>query len=523
MAAREPAIVTTYKTCVFRIHNPSRRKRAMLDDALRRNHVAYTKALKLMLPRLERYAALGRLERERSMKRDIGRIVQPLPLSSGAKASLVVDVYGQLDGYLELREHQEGCAPPIPRILDDPAGAYKSAIEELCASIDVAQETAARQRVLEQTAGVPRPLLFLRNSRQDGYLLLYNPDKNTYALWLNLHSKKSRFAAPVCVDGMVNVRTGEAERPISSSTGAIFPVEFGAEFQLAEYIRKAKPQSAKLVRSQDGFYDVHVTFLFEAPRLETSAILGVGRAIYNLCSLCVVDLEGRVIAQENVEGSSLPFVKRVHERRLKGQKMARDPRSTAHAIADEALHVAANRIAHVAACHRAEVVMEDLSRIRDLGRTRLGSNFDRVLNPPLYRRLEQLLAYKLSVLGLPSPRKVYAGGAFHTCPQCGHWALENLKKSPMPGRLDAWRFSCSGCGFKEDGDLNGARIVAEKRHWRNALPANLRMTTWDRLPSDRSFGYFLRDRAERRGDGPDTFGGQQLDRGRTNDRGLARE
>ena len=34
---RNPAISYAYKTAVFRIHNPSRHKRAMLYDALTRN------------------------------------------------------------------------------------------------------------------------------------------------------------------------------------------------------------------------------------------------------------------------------------------------------------------------------------------------------------------------------------------------------------------------------------------------------------------------------------------------------
>ncbi len=52
---RNPAIAYAYKTAVFKIHNPSLRKRAMLGDALKRNHRAYSKLLELLLPRVDEF------------------------------------------------------------------------------------------------------------------------------------------------------------------------------------------------------------------------------------------------------------------------------------------------------------------------------------------------------------------------------------------------------------------------------------------------------------------------------------
>src|SRR6516164_8987844 len=45
-----PKTVTAVKTAVFKLHNPTQRKRAMLDHALLHNHLAYTKALKAAMP-----------------------------------------------------------------------------------------------------------------------------------------------------------------------------------------------------------------------------------------------------------------------------------------------------------------------------------------------------------------------------------------------------------------------------------------------------------------------------------------
>src|SRR6516162_3350446 len=49
-SSQGPKTVTAVKTAVFKLHNPTQRKRAMLDHALLHNHLAYTKALKAALP-----------------------------------------------------------------------------------------------------------------------------------------------------------------------------------------------------------------------------------------------------------------------------------------------------------------------------------------------------------------------------------------------------------------------------------------------------------------------------------------
>src|SRR5215467_6475781 len=49
-SSQGPKTVTAVKTAVFKLHNPTKRKRAMLDHALLHNHLAYTKALKTAIP-----------------------------------------------------------------------------------------------------------------------------------------------------------------------------------------------------------------------------------------------------------------------------------------------------------------------------------------------------------------------------------------------------------------------------------------------------------------------------------------
>lgn len=66
---RTADVMRVYKTAVFKIHKPSRRKRALLDDALRRNHLAYTKTLQILTANIETYAVQEKRGRDAAMQR----------------------------------------------------------------------------------------------------------------------------------------------------------------------------------------------------------------------------------------------------------------------------------------------------------------------------------------------------------------------------------------------------------------------------------------------------------------------
>ena len=67
---RSPAtpvrLVKAFKVAVFKLHNPSQRKRAVMRDAMKRAHLAYGKLLDAHLPdqdEIDRLAALPKRER----------------------------------------------------------------------------------------------------------------------------------------------------------------------------------------------------------------------------------------------------------------------------------------------------------------------------------------------------------------------------------------------------------------------------------------------------------------------------
>lgn len=497
-------VVTTFKTAVFRLHNPSKRRQAMLDQALRLGHLTYSRALQALLAELPGFIAQTDKRQRRvaiteALRRIKARIINPVPMGSAAKSGLLKDLEGQLLSHLELREEQEAASPPSVQRLQTEAGAWETALVELARSGTLEQETAARDRLLlELKAGNMRPLEFPRNGVTDGFLLLYQPEQERFAVWLNLFPSTSRFYERRTIEGWADVRTGEVMR-LPAGTGAVFPVEFGADFQLAEFIQKGVPKSAKLVK-RGAAYEVHMAFAFEAEAVETSCWLGVDRGIYNLVSLCVVDGDGRVLARENVDGRALRFVQRQEERRQQhDQRQGRRYRSKARrAMADEATHHAANRIAAVAAQHGAQVVMEELKMLKGGTAPRGRSSFNRLLSRAQYGKVETLLAYKLAGYGLPAFKTVAAAGTSQTCPECGRRDKESRPKTPLDDGFDMSRFRCVGCGYSDDADLNAARILGQKKIWRDQLPAKLKKARAAELTEQHSFECFLRDCATRR-------------------------
>jgi len=491
---RNPALSYAYKTAVFRIHNPSNRKQAMLRDALRRNHLAYTKLLTKLLPMLPVFEKekVG-LKRVNAVSRAAAPIVNPLPLSAGAKAGLISDAAGQISSHIELRKEQESTGRPSAARLTPTAESFAAAVDAVAAALTVEEENTARDRLIaEQRGGRCRPILFLANRVKDGYLLLMSREK-TFYVYLNLHPKHSRFAKPVSVDGLIEVRT-KKELKFTSKTGALFPVAFGRDFQAAEFIDKGRPQSAKLLE-RDGAFEVHITFEFETPKVAPTLFLGVDRGIYNLASLSVVDDAGRVVDQQNIDGRQLRFVQRKQERRqAHTQRRGKHYRSRARRhFADEAVHTAANAIVEIASKHAARVVIERLGQLTHTGKKRGRSSFNRLLTRSQYGKLQGLLVYKLAAVGLPKPVEVHPAFTSQTCPECGLADPENRPKIKAEDGFKTDRFLCRCCGHEGDADLNAARVIALKWMWRQSLPESQRQKRVKELPQQYSFATFLRD------------------------------
>ena len=240
-----PGHVKIYKTAIFKIHNPSHHRRAMLTDSMRRAHLAYTRLLAHLVPDIERFAAMAKKERSAEMQRAIYRFLRPLPLGQGASAGVRVDVQGQVNSYIELRKSQEGAHLPTVSRLNADEARYEGALEELATlGSNLTRENCLRDELarLVRSARL-RPVSYYGNTR-GFYLFLWHEASDRYYAWLNLHPRTSRYAQPIRVENLVDRRTGEVVNFISA-TGAVFPLEFGLSFHDNIFIKQGRPQSER--------------------------------------------------------------------------------------------------------------------------------------------------------------------------------------------------------------------------------------------------------------------------------------
>ncbi len=533
--AETVTLIKAVKTATFKLHNPSKRKRAMLEYALRHNHLAYTKVLNktegLIKELVEKELTqrekdkslptkiqnegkrLRKYERGDALYQKINEILRPLPIPNCAKQprSIPGDIIGQVESHIELHDAQDSVGLPTVQSLVPQQQIYEDTLVQLskCADLDV--ENQLRDQLLRVSkSGKYRPLLFPTNNIASGFLLLKDMDSNKYFVWLNLVPKDSRFAKTTeqerkdCsarrVKDLVNMRTGEIVS-FSGKTGCLFSVEFGRDYQDEEFLKSGSPLSAKLLKKNDD-YEVHIAFEFETEKLEPKTHLGVDRGIYNLASLCVSDDVGTIIERQNIDGRGLRFVQKQIERKQRNLQKRGKPftgRQRLHA-ADEAVHTAANAIVKLAKENQSQVIMENLAPLSSRRGKRKRSNFNRVLNRSQYQKLQKVLEYKLAVAGLSKPKEVHPGYTSQSCPICGHISSDNREKKPSGDGFKMDVFACVQCGHKDDSDLNAARNIALKRMWRDSLSSKMKTLTFNEVPEKKSFPEFLRVHAEKRGE-----------------------
>ena len=125
------------------------------------------------------------------------------------------------------------------------------------------------------------------------------------------------------------------------------------------------------------------------------------------------------------------------------------------------------------------------------------SNFNRLLNRGQFGKLKSILEYKLTLEGLPKPISVHAARTNQTCPECGHWSPKNRGKTALIDGFEMECFECQGCGYKDDADLNAARVIAMKGRWFETKIKG-KLKRGQPLPDALFFGNYLKEAATTR-------------------------
>ena len=447
--------LSVFKTYRFEIHNLSHSKRKNLIQTFKQSDMLYYKALAmceddaraiLMIEqKKDRKAALGQVQKK------LQEIVRPSPYGNALKSSIIVSVLAQISSFVELT--LSGQDATYPSKLNDEFD-RQDWLRILVESTSLDVEKEARDALTRLDKSKYRPLTFEKYRLSDGFVVLADEHGRLFG-FLNLWAAKDKRATKLKMD-MIDTREGIQFKK-STSTGMLVPLSC-SNTQI-EALKSGQAKTAKLVLGKDERFFLMVSVMFEVEKREPKCIMGIDRGIEEIATYAVRDTEtGKVLAKGTFSGEAL----RTHQRKMEAkqkldQKVGRNMIRGWSDYTTYMMHHVANEIVKVADKYQCQVVLEDLSNIKNSPNQKRENgtrknNFRRILSRQQYGRLEGMLSYKLQSVGLPVPKTVWASYTSITCPSCGSGDKGN--------RYERSKYLCKDCGFEEHADIVGGMNVA---------------------------------------------------------------
>jgi len=461
--------VSTFLTVKYKLYNPSQRRRAMLLDAMRRAHLGYDKLLRTVRADVEAIVDMEekqeRWDAMKALTQQLQAIAKPLPLGAGPKQAIIADALAQAESYIELKKADPNTSyPTTPKLKVDQVD-FDAAFDGIADSRSILEENEYRDLLAKLSRpGLPRPLNILKNRISDGALLLQD-ERGRLFVFINLLPKDAKRKHQVDLTGLIDTRTGEIMRQRTGG-GDIFPIECG-RWHDEKFLKRGTIQSSRLIYDGKDFYFA-ATFQFEAPVREPTTYLGVDRGIELLAAWSVIGADGKKVDGGYHSGEKLRRFQRRGELEQKDiqRRGKRYSSRTRRAVADEEVHIVANKIVAMASKHNAQVIMEDLKTItmgphhkRPKGARRGG--FRRMLTRAQYAKLKHCVDYRLKMGGFAPTRRggtsyleVHPAYTSVTCGKCAHLDKESRKDQAL--------FVCTKCGHKDNADANAAANIAAK-------------------------------------------------------------
>jgi putative transposase len=445
------------RTITLKLHKPGKRKRNIIENAMRNYSSAYQHLLDRAFNEIEEireqyrgknggYRA-NRLAKwvDKDLSRELNRFnVEPF------KDSLKIDFGMTIAGYLNLREIQHKVGYPIAYISEaDWLNESQRIIEEYEAGLKTCAECEKEiKRIIDKSSRF-KPIFFCRYAVNRDYSLVYDSSNNRYYAKLYLLNVKSEDRNilkannnkkfwHIYKDNKMLENSGRRERYI------LFPLSFGKwqeSFLKEAFERPEMLKTARLLKKKDEFYLAVNVEIEETEKIKTNTFLGIARALSSSVHYTVIDSEMKVVDKAHITC--------LHEKKKNGKNFC---------IND--IHEIANSIVNIASQNQSQVIVESLVSKGDrLKWVKSGSReaYVPVLNCYNYNRLTDVLAYKLKEKGLPPPVKVSPVKIFYTCPKCG--------LSSRMNRFSKDLFICTSCGLNAGietlGSLNLARKLCE--------------------------------------------------------------
>ncbi len=462
-------MATQYLTCIFKIHNPSAHKKAVMDHALEEYTRAYGRVLDYAKDSLDNIERNGTYHDRYTGKSIASMLPRPdCNIHSSAKDSLTQNVGANLASYFELVQVDERTSFPFAR--DPSPDADVKALDHFVrvgSNEDDFKESV--RRLMKQVKGSVTPLFFCRSdgatqkssgsARNRNFSLLTNAkrDKLLAVMWLLPGGHERCKPLNAQQGNLVKLDTGEVFTS-DSSTAILVPLELGRSgWQYEKFIEpamqgQARVKTAYLVR-RDEEYFLHVAFEFPCEEeYKPKAYLGIDRGVFFSMAYAVVDVEGRTIIMDHEEDgfrdSCIQAGKRVQQMQRNGRTpTAKDYRTKQR---EAIIHRLINKIISVAKEHQAMIVTEDLEiRIRG------------AFYKSAWKTMYDMLAYKCRLAGVPLWKNgIWAAYSSQLCIMCGGLNT-NRKRDGSP-------FACPYCGATYHSDEGAAVNIARRALYRKA-------------------------------------------------------
>lgn len=458
-------------TGIFKLHNPSQKKRKVLDYAFEQYTLAIREILQQSEPLEDLYRDWGRViskakdgTLKMTEKYTADNIAVLLPgsgnisrsMGSQIKEGAARDISRMIASYIS-GEDTTG----YPTVADPtPAGLGDVLRDFAQVGADLEDEDISRTRLLKRLKSDVRPILFPR--ARDCRLLFDRLNNRFFVFMSGVLPADNSFDCPVNIDqtNLIDINTGEVFQR-KSRTSILCPIELGCNgdewgWQYERFILPtlqgcASLKEAHLVRKGDEYF-LHAAFVFDqVDPYEPQAYLGIDRGIVFSMAYGIVDLQGNVLLKhsepDGYRNEQIRMgLKRQKKQRLGYQTTAKDFKRKA---LDGILHKVVNSILDQAVAYQAAIVIEDLG-IQVKGKWVQSA----------FAKIERILEYKCALRGIPYRGGVFAAKSSMICIHCGE-LVQRQKESYQT-------VTCPACGAVEHSDEAAGVNIARRAMYKKA-------------------------------------------------------
>ncbi len=477
-----------FKTAIFKLHNPTRKKQAFLQKAYKNYHLLYDRLLKSIHKDLDSfYNAIAFITKKGETKYSDKKAIQYINnhfknvlnafvLSSGLKESLCKDLAGNLMSYKELLSKRPDTSYPSLQSLkrEENERMLENLYESFKTCIDTEIANELRNAVTRQRSGETKlkPLSFIRcDTKHQNMAFLYQSDKDKkkyYALLHLLPASRHRKLLITKDHELYDIRS-QKQYIKKTSTGLLFSIETGQRVIERYFNHSSSIKEGKLVYdSSKQEYYLHLAFEFKPERVKTETTMGIDRGVNAICAYTISDGHYNVIRDGLYEGKTLNDLLKSEEKRVSElQKRGKEYRfKVRRNWANKIIHDATNMIANIALENKSQIYVEDLQTITDRSKKRKKSAFNRILNRSQFQKFANTLDYKLEERGLPKVKKVHPSYTSMTCVKCCYVSSMNRPKYfDEDGNFVQDKFKCIQCGYEKNADINASHVIAIKGVW----------------------------------------------------------